>query len=399
MKYSQLILSLLFISLGGSLSARPCEQTLGDTVQHRTIHLVGLEIHPTYVVPTHRFIKGKNHTGEPVRAALSGHVKYAFQFAEGTRFNRLYPFAYQGIGVGFNDFLGTSHLGSPVAIYAYQGSQIARINPHLTFNYEWNFGVSFGWKEYNYDTYRKNHVIGTDLNAYMNLAFLLNWQLSAHYHFTTGVSMTHCSNGNTHYPNQGLNLLEGKIGIVRTFGDEEDMKSMASLKGPSLLLPRRVSYDLVIYGGFRVREIKYDGKKYIPKKNFPVIGVNFNPMYHFNNYLRAGASLDLQYDESSNLINHVDGVGKNGIEYHSQPFHERLSAGFSLRGEWAMPIFAINAGIGYNFYAKSFDTQKFYQVLAMKIFLNEKAFIHIGYQMNQFKDPNNLMLGLGYRFH
>ena len=34
---------------------------------------------------------------------------------------------------------------------------------------------------------------------------------------------------------------------------------------------------------------------------FGVAGVNFAPMYNFNNYFRAGLSADAQYDESANL--------------------------------------------------------------------------------------------------
>lgn len=394
MKYFIYIFFILLALGRGSLFASP----LYDSIPHKAIHQLGLEIHPIYVAPTHRFLKGDNEHKDHIQFAFSGHLKYAFQFAEGSRLRRLYPHAYQGIGIGYNQFIQTSELGHPIFIYAYQGSQLARLNTKLTFHYEWNFGVSFGWNEYNPFTHKKNHVIGTNLDAYMNLSFLFNWQINPHCHLTTGVGLTHCSNGNTHYPNQGINLIESRIGIVRTFGKGQDNGQDKNIR-PSLHLPRHLSYDLIIYSGFRVREVKYEGKKYIPDKNFIVIGFNFNPMYHFDNNLRAGASLDFQYDESSNLGNHVTGVGIKGVEYEKQPFHERLSAGVSIRGEWAMPIFSINGGIGYNFYAKSFDTKKFYQVLAMKIHVTRRFFLHIGYQMNQFKDPNNLMLGAGYRFH
>ena len=393
MKYFNYIFFILLVVGTRNLSASP----LHDSIPHKVIHRLGLEVHPTYVVPTHRFIKGNNAHNDYIRFAFSGHLKYAFQFPEGSRMNRLYPHAYQGIGAGYNQFIGTSEFGHPMSVYAYQGSQLARLNSKLTFHYEWNFGISFGWNEYDPYTHEKNHVIGTNVDAYMNLSFLFNWQLNPHLFLTTGLGLTHCSNGNTHYPNQGINLLESRIGLVRTFGNEEKMHHTQDAKA-SLHLPRHMSYDVIVYSGFRVREIMYEGKKYIPHKNFAVAGINFNPMYHFDNNLRAGASLDLQYDESSNLMNYVTGVGDEGVEFNKQPFHERLSAGISLRGEWAMPIFSINGGIGYNFYAKSFDTKKFYQVLAMKIHIVKGFFLHIGYQMNQFKDPNNLMLGAGYRF-
>lgn len=47
---------------------------------------------------------------------------------------------------------------------------------------------------------------------------------------------------------------------------------------------------------------------------------------------------------------------------------------------------------------KGKDTKGFYQILALKTFLTRNLFLHTGYQLSKFKDPNNLMLGLGWRF-
>lgn len=372
-------------------------KSLNDSISTKPIHRVSLEVHPSYVIPTHKFLRGKNYEKRAIRSAISGHLKYAFHFKEGSRMNRLYPYAYQGIGLSYGTFINATELGSPFGIYAFQGSRIKSFNKNLTLDYEWSFGVTFGWHEYNKNN-RYNHVIGTDINAYMNLGVMLNWQLSPHYHLTSGISLSHFSNANTHYPNQGVNIVESKIGIVRTFGDKNSNGEFKQTTRPTILLPRHISYDLILYGAFRVREINRNKKKYIPKHEFGVYGINFNPMYHFNNSFSTGASVDIQYDTSSNLENHVAEIEGDNIRFYDQPFKERISAGISIRGEWRMPIFSINGGIGYNFYAKSFDTEKFYQILAMKLFITNQFFLHIGYQMNQFKDPNNLMIGLGYRF-
>ena len=40
----------------------------------------------------------------------------------------------------------------------------------------------------------------------------------------------------------------------------------------------------------------------------------------------------------------------------------------------------------------------FYEILALKIALSQKTFLHIGYSLYDFQFPNNLMLGVGYRF-
>ena len=55
-------------------------------------------------------------------------------------------------------------------------------------------------------------------------------------------------------------------------------------------------------------------------------------------------------------------------------------------------------GIGRNILCKGEDTDSFYQIFALKTKLTDRLFIHIGYQLFKFKNPNTLMLGFGWSF-
>ena len=69
-------------------------------------------------------------------------------------------------------------------------------------------------------------------------------------------------------------------------------------------------------------------------------GLNFAPMYNFNNYFRAGLSLDAQYDESANIKDYkLEGSFMDDLKFHRPPFREQFAVGLSLRAEWVMPIF------------------------------------------------------------
>ena len=68
-------------------------------------------------------------------------------------------------------------------------------------------------------------------------------------------------------------------------------------------------------------------------------------------------------------------------------------------GVMDMPVFSINVGVGRNLIYSGGDMKGFYQILALKTYITRHLFLHVGYQLSKFKDPNNLMLGLGYRFH
>ena len=132
-----------------------------------------------------------------------------------------FPIPIRVFGISYHTFFSPAELGNPVSVYAFQGSRIAQLSPRLSFDYEWNFGASFGWKKYDELSNPQNVLIGSKINAYINLGFLLNWQVHKYWKLAAGVDLTHFSNGNTHYPNGGLNVIGGRIGIVRTLGVDE----------------------------------------------------------------------------------------------------------------------------------------------------------------------------------
>lgn len=378
---------LAFLAVGGKSEA----QIVGN-------HGIGLDVRPGYVVPTNSFLEGDNMQQKTIEQSLSLHLKYAFQFGKDSRLGRMYPHAYQGIGVSYNTFYCPAELGNPVTVYAFQGAPIVRLSSRLSFDYEWNFGASFSWKKYDEQYNPQNEVIGSKINAYINLGLLLNWQFHPQWKLAAGVDLTHFSNGNTHYPNGGLNIIGGRVGIVRTFGDTDD--ASGAIAPERLFIKPHVSYDLVIYGATRKRGFVKDNVPSLVPGSFGIVGLNFAPMYNFNNYFRAGLSVDAQYDESANIKDYkLEGSYMNDIKFHRPPFREQFVVGLSLRAELVMPIFSINAGLGRNLICRGDDTNGFYQILALKTYVTRHLFLHVGYQLSKFKDPNNLMLGIGYRFH
>lgn len=373
-----------------------------DTLtRHPIHHQIGFDIRPGYILPTKSFFERDNAQGKPIRNVVSAHLKWAFRFHKDSYLGRLYPYAYQGIGVAYTSFSNTSEIGNPVSVYVFQGSRIARLAPRLSLDYEWNFGAAFGWKKHNYTTNPYNDVVGSKINAYLNVGIYLNWRLASEWRLTAGIEASHYSNGNSNYPNAGVNTIGGRIGVIRTFDSKED-KTQSFKREKATLKGSPFSYDLIVYGATRRRGIIWPDEKYLVPGSFGVVGLNFNPLYWINRYLRAGISLDAQYDESANLKNHYAGdnytLQDGSKKFYRPPFREQFAIGLSVRAELTMPIFSINFGIGRNLIYKGEDTKGFYQILALKTFVTSHLFLHTGYQLNNFNDPNNLMLGLGYRF-
>lgn len=365
--------------------------------------MIGLDFRPSYVFPTHEFFKGTNNTGKRINSSFAGHLKYGFKFSPDSELGRLYPYAIQGIGIGYNTFFNSKEIGNPLAVYVFQTSRIATISPKLSFDYEWNFGASFGWKKFDEENNPHNTVVGSKINAYINLGFLLNWQIATNTNLKAGIDVTHYSNGNTSYPNSGVNTIGASIGITRSFGGSKNGKETLS----KLIKPkfdRYISYDLIVYGATRKRGVfPEDHDPLLAPGSFGIIGLNFNPLYNISRYFRAGLSLDMQYDESANIGQHIanDYIPSTpeDLKFFRPSFREQFSTGISVRAEIVMPIFSINLGIGKNFICKGSDTNSFYQTFVLKTNITKNIFLHTGYQLYRFKDPNNLMLGIGYRFN
>ncbi|MBP7358106.1 MAG: acyloxyacyl hydrolase [Prevotella sp.] len=388
--------TLIFLLAFSALSSIT-GQTSDSIYKTHLIHQTEFDISSGYIVQAGDFLRGNNQKNSKIDKSLSLHLKYGFQFPPNSYIGKMYPHTYQGIGISYNTFFDYSELGNPVAVYFYQGSRIKQISHKLSLDYEWNFGASFGWKHYDVNNNPYNTVVGSNINAYINLGLFLNWQMNQKWKFIAGVAATHYSNGNTHYPNSGINIIGTRIGFTRIF-DTKNKKSIYSNENIVTHIKPHLIYDFIIFGATRCKVIPEEN--YAIPGSFGILGFNFNPMYNVNKYFKAGMSLDAMFDESSNIENHIAGKKENGdIIFYRPPLNERVSAGLSIRGEFVMPIFSINLGLGHNFIYKGKNFSGLYQVAVLKTSITRNLFLHIGYQLSEFKNPRNLMIGFGYHFH
>ena len=369
----------------------------------KLIHQVSLEGRPDYILPTNPFFKGNNRKDKPLRFSLSGHLRYAFQYSPNSLMGAIYGNPYQGIGLGWYSFFDKEELGTPLAFYVFQGATLFKPSSRASFDFEWNFGISGGWKYYNAYTNPYNGGVGSPLNAYINLGVALNWKLTNHLSLVTGLSFVHFSNGNTSYPNAGINTAGARVGLTYYINPDTTTPKQENSK---LIIPsfnKHISYDLLLFGAWRRRGLMLDGYEISTKSAYPVLGFNFAPMYNFCYRFRAGLSLDGVWDKSANARTEEYVVGQDYIEevfsFYDAPLREQLSLGMSIRGEYVMPFFSINLGLGYNFLYAHGDRRDYYQILALKIAVSRFAYLNIGYSLYIFQKHNSLMLVIWVRLH
>ena len=336
--------------------------------------------------PQGEMLKGENSLGRQLRISVAADIQYGF----------ILPESYQGIGLSVFSLFDHKDLGTPFSIYVFQGARIAQLSPTLSLDYEWNFGASFGWHSYAQSPF--NTIIGSRVNAYINGSIMLTWQVSKDWKIAVGPDMTHFSNGHTEIPNAGLNTAGLRFNMARTFGNQFVTERNESItEEPDW--KKNISIDLTMYGALKKYAWKHDEDIYIAEGRFGVGGIHINPFYDFNRHFRAGISLDMNFDESASLQDHIAGIGpEKEIKFYRPSFSEQSAIGLSVRAELVMPIFSVHFGIGHNILYKGKDFKGFYQIIALKTHITRRLYLHTGYQFRDFNNPDNLLLGLGWRF-
>ncbi len=360
---------------------------------------VGAKASASFVLPTNSFLDGDNPESKSINKNIAGSIRAGFSFNESSREGILYKGLYQGIGIGGNTFFAKSLVGSPMTAYVYQGAPVFNISDRLSINYEWNFGAAFGWKHYDEETPDNNAAVSTSVTAMMGLGFKLKYALSRNFNLSFGVEATHYSNGNTSWPNAGVNTVGLSVGFdyilnpqPKNSGKYEQLEEEAD-KG-------RWMYDVMVYGAWRksVVSVGDPAEAQLCPGKFGVVGMQFSPMRKLNRWVAVAPSLDLQWDESAGIAPYwVKGTHDEYLKFERPPLGKQISLGISAHAELTMPIFSVNAGIGYEI-INPVGYNRFYQSLTLKTFLTRHVYLNVGYRLGDFKNPQNLMLGIGVRF-
>ena len=163
-----------------------------------------------------------------------------------------------------------------------------------------------------------------------------------------------------------------------------------------------LSYDIMAYGAWRKSYFPPEdgafteaGETSLLPGHFGVAGFTFAPMWDLYPVFRTGLSADIQWSENTGLTKYVvpDTYGEDR-KFYRPPFFRQVSAGLSARVELVMPIFSLNAGIGYGILGPE-ETKNLYQTVNLKTYVGGPVYLNIGYRMMKFRSPSNLMLGFG----
>lgn len=384
---------LLLLGLGWTAPAlRASERGYADSLYHQVSLLAGFAVNDT----NHFYYRGNNPDGTVVNKNATLHLRYGFGFSPESALGRRYPTAYQGVGVAAYTFFAPRAMGTPGVVYLFQGARILDFSRSLSLGYEWNVGFSWGWEP--------NEASGSACNVMLNVSLPLTWHLSTAWEVALIPHYTHFSNGDTAFPNSGIDAFGVQVKATRLFRAVETkapglgyFAAHPDWRGRSF--GEHLTWDVVLYGGWRADRFTSNGTFCLINEPIPNWGLQLNPLYHLNHYFSLGLSLDLFTDRSANLYDaQFDPESGDCIGYARPSLWEQTALSLSARGELRMPLFAVGVGVGLNLVQHGYDMQRFYSLFGLKIFLSQRAYLYLGYRLSALQYTRNIMYGFGYRF-
>jgi len=163
------------------------------------------------------------------------------------------------------------------------------INFHLkrSFKEGLNFrvGIGLGYMPIKFDPYdnHKNDVIGSHLNAMVNLRANYHFYVSNTIRIETGLGLTHCSNGAFQTPNLGINLITANTGLSYCISSAK-----RSLEVPYVDTAKTKKVEQEIFAAVGGSEVEPPGGK-----RYPDLTLSYIAFRRLSGKSKLGIGLDI----------------------------------------------------------------------------------------------------------
>lgn len=367
-----------------------------SAVSRKSPRFVSLNAMPGIIIPTNDYVK---------KGCLPFYGSMAFKYgtySTGDSWEDIaYGMPYYGIGIYTAHFFNKKALGNPITLYLFQGGDFKTFSPTLSLKYEFNLGMSFNWKPFDKFDNPDNIALGSSSNIHVGVNSYLKKKLSPHWDLHFGLGLTHFSNGAHRLPNKGINMVAPFVELVYNIHPTSvNEPKKEALQPPPL--EKRIDYDLMFTSSSR--QIWHDTTgtglpSRLVDKNFKVFGISYATMFVNSYKYKWGPSLELVYDESSNVqvwrqLHPDDG------HYHDRvklgKFHKRLSLGVSMKGEMTFSRVSFFANLGYNLLHGNDYDYRLYQIVGAKAYLKDNFFGTFGIRASRFSRAQYIYWSIGY---
>jgi hypothetical protein len=291
---------------------------------------------------------------------------------------QLYRFPNVGLAYSNTDFGNPQQLGHANTIYTYIMFPAIRRN-RLTLSYKCAVGAAWHSEKYDLQKNRYNIVIGSKLNAYLNLNLNVSLRLSPQLWFLSGIGMSHFSNGGTQQPNKGINIFSLQSGLQCNFPKKGEIHSIDSIPK----FKRKNEFSMIYCGGEKTLKPAQTKKYYVS-----VLSLNAERQISYKN--RFGIGIDVFKDNSrKEYLLHENIVDPHGKDV----FYAGAHASYDL--VFGNTSFTIQMG-GY-FWQKSRSFENVYHRFGLKYRFSKHLMANITLK-TYWANADFAEWGIGYRF-
>ena len=223
-----------------------------------------------------------------------------------------------------------------------------------------------------------NKLIGSKYNAHIKFGLEANYSFSR-FDISSGIMLSHFSNGSRKHPNDGLNIVTGSLGLNYKFGEtlqvEKCCHNYAKLKD---------EFSIILNQSWKEKN-EQDPHTYY------VSSINISYTKGFNSRQRLGGGIDLFYDES------VD--RGYWTKNPRTSFKDRISQALFLSHELVISKVSFVTQIGfYTLYKTKPNNHPFYNRLGLRYKFSRHLLANFSLK-GYLGSSDFIELGIGYSFN
>lgn len=366
LKYGLIYFCVIFFSV---------KITAQNTFKKKDSSIISMEtkVHYGFIMPHHKYIQYLS----------TGHFT-AFELNVGKQTNgrkqwhQLYNYPYIGLSFWTANMANPEVLGSVYTLYPYLNFNLVD-HRKLDFNFRFGTGIAYITKKFEpFDNY-KNLLIGTNLNVAISLLYELKWAIQQHIQLSTGVGMTHFSNGALKMPNLGINIPTVNVGVAYLLNTNKPF----FVPTESLCNKDTTKFEIqsIVSGG--IKEI------------YPACGDKFGVFSWSNSLIKTwslkrkiGVGIDLFWEFSN-----IRSLKRQGIEVKHA--YEVIKPGVHVLHQLRFSRLSLVTQIGFYIYAKDKSDGPIYDRLALQYKLNNNILLNVALKTH-FAKADFVEWGIGY---
>jgi hypothetical protein len=342
-------------------------------------------VSPAWILPTNPF--SSDETSGQITRAPSATLEVGRRTDGSSEWHELYGMPSYGIGFSLASFRNGIEHARPVEAYAFFSWPFASLTKRLDLTTDFGTGVSWNWKRINDQNGTSQIVLGSNLNARIDVGFYLRYLLSPRNMLYAGVDFTHRSNGGLVAPDLGINVIGPKVMMQYNFGAfGPDIPTPHDVQKPPRFQP---VWDIIVGGSGGAKNVV----EITGRRDFGSFDGTVGPQWRFYRYGRIAMGTDVTYDGSVAAI--TSAPIPLARESPDGPWALGVYAGY----EHIIGRFSAFLHLGYNV-ARGLDdpdVPRGYQRFGWRYQITDRVFTTFSIRATEIRRADALQVGAGYR--